>query len=177
MKYTLPFLLLACSGAQTDDEKPEDTETEENQPETNEPEDTEDTITENDLVINELLAKSDETDDWVELHNPTDAAIDLSEWGLVDDYGEDDPWMFPAGSTIGAGEHIIVWANDGEGPEGEYSASFKLSSDGETLHLVDINGLSVQSVDFPAMDPENSYAKIGEIWEVTDSPTPGESNQ
>ena len=177
MKYTLLFLLSACSGAQTDDEKPEDTATEINEPETNEPQDTEEISPENAPAINEILAKSDATDDWIELHNPTDTSIDLSEWGLVDDYGEDDPWMFPTGSTIEPGEYIIVWANDGDGPEGEYSASFKLSSDGETLHVVDAGGNSVNSVAFPAMEPENSYAKIGEIWEVTDTPTPGIGNE
>ena len=166
MKLYLPFLLIACSGAQkTSDTSISNDTTMDTNPSDATP------------IINEVLAKSDERDDWIEIYNPTDDAIDLSNFGLVDDYGEDEPWTFPAGSSIGTGEYIIIWANDEDGPDGEYSASFKLSSDGESVHLVDYNGESVLSVEFPALDPEQSYAKIGSDREVTDTPTPGTSNE
>lgn len=48
--------------------------------------------------------------DWVELINPGDAALDLSGYELRDD-SDDHRWFFAAGTSIGAGERLVVEAS------------------------------------------------------------------
>ncbi len=42
-----------------------------------------------------LLDEDGEPSDWIELHNPSDQAVDLFGWSLTDDPAEPDKWVFP----------------------------------------------------------------------------------
>ena len=128
------------------------------------------------VKLNEFLAKSSETADWIELYNSSNESIDISGWGLVDDIDEDEPWMFPTGSIIVSEGFILVWADDGEEGDG-FHASFKLSTDGETVYLLDPSEVVVDEVNFPSLEEDQSYAlqSDGE-WIVTDQPTPEAHN-
>ncbi|MEM1095635.1 MAG: CotH kinase family protein [Bacteroidota bacterium] len=57
-----------------------------------------------------LFDEDGETPDWIELHNPSANALDLTGYGLSDD--EDDPfkWTFQGGA-LGAGAHALVLAS------------------------------------------------------------------
>ncbi len=54
-------------------------------------------------VISEFMAVNDATladedgdfSDWIEVHNPTDAAVDLDGWYLTDDAADLTGWRFP----------------------------------------------------------------------------------
>src|SRR5690606_35780390 len=56
------------------------------------------------VIISEFLASNDDglrdrdgdASDWIELHNPTGAAVDLAGWSLTDDADEPDKWAFPS---------------------------------------------------------------------------------
>jgi hypothetical protein len=71
------------------------------------------------VVINEFMASNGMTradedgefEDWIELHNTGDAAVDLSGWGLSDNDGNPFKWQFPAGTTIEARGFLLVWAS------------------------------------------------------------------
>jgi autotransporter-associated beta strand protein len=79
------------------------------------------------VVINEFVASngstaSDEDDafvDWIELYNGGTDPVDLSGWGLSDEPTERFKWQFPAGATIQAGEHLLVWASGKDRIAGE----------------------------------------------------------
>ena len=136
------------------------------------------------VIINELAPRGTdftdeygEDDDWLELHNPTDSAIDLVGWGISDKYGEELPYRFPAGAMIEAREYGIVWADDMP-DQGPLHVPFKLSSDGETVVLVDPDDCVVATVSFPATDT-SSWGLwpdlVGEYVHL-DLPTPGGPN-
>ena len=172
MKQTLlkpiPFLCLlsfACSGAQKIEET-EDTATSHTDPQEQEPS----------LFINEILAKSDTTEDWLELYNAHSEEIDISGFLLQD--SAQSPWALPEGTRIEPQGFIIIWADDAA-QEGLH-APFKLSKDGEELTLLYPDGTSIDHVSFPPLEPEESYARIedgGMEWEIQDQGTPGESNE
>ena len=61
--------------------------------------------------ITELLASSSKSDDWIELYNPTDSAVDLSGCGLSDNAGRPRKWQFPSGTVIQPGQYLGVFAN------------------------------------------------------------------
>ncbi len=79
------------------------------------------------VVINEFMSSNGTTladedgasEDWIELHNTGGEAVDLSDWGLSDNAGNPFKWRFPAGTTIGAGGHLLVWASGKDREPGE----------------------------------------------------------
>ena len=72
-----------------------------------------------DVRINEFMSSNSTTiadedgmyEDWIELHNPTAAAVNLAGWGLSDDPALPFQWTFPAGISIAPGGHLLVWAS------------------------------------------------------------------
>jgi hypothetical protein len=61
------------------------------------------------VVINEVLTNPvAPMSDFVELHNPTASAIDISGWWLSDDLVARQKYVFPAGSVIAAGGYLVV---------------------------------------------------------------------
>jgi len=120
-----------------------------------------------DLVINEFMASNDETvadqdeeyDDWIELYNNSDIEIDLTGYTLSDNIEEPAKWMFPDGTSIQAGNYLIIWADDDEEQEGLHS-SFKLSSSGESLLLSDADGNRIDEVTYAEQTTDVSYGRF-----------------
>jgi len=121
------------------------------------------------LVINEFMAQNDSTladedgdfSDWIEIHNPTDQAVDLAGWHLTDDAGELAKWEFPA-RTILPGEHLLVFASDKNrtDPDAELHTNFKLSGGGEYLGLIEPDGVTVvhqYSPEYPNQSADVAY--------------------
>ena len=115
------------------------------------------------LVISELMAINDRTladvdgdfVDWIEIHNPTDATIDLAGWYLTDNEGNLRKWQFPDGPQgqypIEADEYLVVFASqkDRTDPLQDLHTNFKLSGGGEYLALVRPDGTTVASAFTP----------------------------
>lgn len=141
------------------------------------------------LIISEVQASNQITlpiadgtyPDWVEIYNPTNAAIDLSGFGLSDDREKPMRWTFPAGTSIGAGEYLIVYCDGvvdltGEHP-GELHTTFGLSSYEESVVLSNAAGQRIDAVDYRALEADTSFIRTEEgAWEVSAKPTPGFPN-
>lgn len=140
------------------------------------------------VVISEVLASNTRTvadpqgqfDDYVELHNTSDAAVDLSGMYLTDSESNLRKWRIPAGTKMAAGGFLVVWADeDGKDTVGLH-ANFKLSQKGETVRLVDSdeNGnVILDSLEFPAQRTDVAFGRgaSGKIEPV--APSPGKSNE
>ncbi len=119
------------------------------------------------VVINELMAKNTTTvadpngkyDDWIELYNLSNNAIDLSGYFLSDSKKELTKWAFPKGTQIKALGYLIVWADKDLNQEGLH-ADFKLSSKGEKVILSAPDQTLIDEVTFGAQAEELSYARI-----------------
>ncbi|MEE8451635.1 MAG: lamin tail domain-containing protein, partial [Thermoguttaceae bacterium] len=150
------------------------------------------------LVISELMADNEagladgdgDYTDWIEIHNPTDTAIDLAGWHLSDDDAELTKWRFPS-VQLDANGYLVVRASnkDRAEPGGELHTNFKLSAGGEFLALVRPDGQSVAhqyAPEYPEQLEDVSYgvdASYDAISGVTASrpqyyttPTPGGPN-
>lgn len=122
-----------------------------------------------DLVINEFMASNDdlsgitdpagEAEDWVEIHNNTDADISLDGIYLSDDPLVPLQWAFPLGTVIEAQGYLIVWADKDEDQEGLHS-NFKLSKSGETLTLIHENSTVLDSLTFGEQTSNISSARM-----------------
>ena len=144
-------------------------------------------MVESTVFITELLLSNDtglideagEADDWLELHNEGSEAVDLTGWSMGDDIEAGEaPWLFAEGTTLDAGAYLVIWADKDE-EQGPLHASFKLSSDGETITLLTPTGDVADEVIVPAVETDSSYARDGtsDVWNITNMPTPGAANQ
>jgi hypothetical protein len=130
-----------------------------------------------DAVLNELVSKSDVSDDWIEVYNHGAEDMELEGWSLTDDLDAEFFWGFPAVS-LASGAFLRVWADDGDSSEG-LQTNFKLSKDGESIFLLSPFGRISDTVDFPAMEAEQSYGRSPDgtgDWTVFESSTPEASN-
>ena len=137
------------------------------------------------LVVNEFLASNDsvdmdgegETDDWIELHNRGDAAIDLSIYSLAD--GElKQPYLLPD-MELEAGGFLRVWI-DNDPEQGFDHLGFKLSRKGESIWLRrESDGVLADFVQYEEQQTDISSGRLpdgsGEFV-LCEAPSPGLSN-
>src|SRR5207244_2337701 len=57
-----------------------------------------------------LVDRDREHADWIELHNPGSAPVDLQGWHLTDKRSDLTKWRFPS-TVLGPGEFLIVFAS------------------------------------------------------------------
>ena len=135
------------------------------------------------LIINEVLAANTLTNldpdfiefsDWIELYNPSNQDINISNYGLSDD-NQPLQWKFPAGTIVKANDFLLVWADGKDINNKALHTNFKLSSKGETVTLADSSGTVIDSIDFNKQNSDISIAnQNGSI--VFMQPTPGGQN-
>lgn len=72
------------------------------------------------VIINEILANTDsELTDSVELHNPTEATIDISGWFISDSTNNYEKYQIPPNTQLAPGQYI-VFNETHFNPEGEW---------------------------------------------------------
>lgn len=113
--------------------------------------------------------------DWVELHNTSSSAVDISGWGLSDDRLSPAKWVFPAGTSIEANGYLVVFCT-GETTEGLY-ASFKIKSSDDLL-LSNSSGHLMDSIELYGVDVNHTIGRAPQTltWEEMDAPSPGFEN-
>jgi len=143
------------------------------------------------VVINEIMASNSQGaedpqgqyDDWIELHNPTDAPVDVAGMYLTDNPGVPTKWRVPvtdpALTRIEAGGFLLVWA-DGDTDPGALHAAFGLDAGGDELYLYDIDGVTlIDGLEYDRQIPDISYGRypdaVGE-WRLMGFPTPRAPN-
>jgi parallel beta-helix repeat protein len=158
------------------------------------------------IVINELMPSNTSTyadiwdfedfPDWIELYNPSSAAVDLSGYYLSDDIATIKKWPFPTGAKIPAGGYLVVIADGNDTKPGQtftrdfypwdikfqtkkYHTNFKLSSDGDLVILAKDSAI-VDSVSFPEQYSDISVGRnpsANNAWGAQfDLATPGAAN-
>jgi hypothetical protein len=102
--------------------------------------------------------------DWLELHNPTAASIELEGWFLTDSATEPRKWRLPA-VTLPPGGFLVVFASNKHrtDPARPLHTNFALSAGGEYLGLVKPDGETVAAEfapRFPAQTDDISYGLV-----------------
>ena len=98
------------------------------------------------VFINEFMASNNtsardsagEFEDWIELYNANDYAVDLAGSYITDDLTNPCKFLFVSGAsdrtTIPANGYLLVWADE-ETFQGPLHTNFKLSASGESIGL------------------------------------------
>ena len=121
------------------------------------------------IVINEFMAFNTETitdpqgqhEDWLELHNLTDAAVSLSGMYLTDKADNPKKWTFPENTEIPANGYLLVWLDENGKAERGLHANFKLSRNGETVMLVDTDMRGNQVLDKVTFEEQEKDDALG----------------
>jgi hypothetical protein len=145
------------------------------------------------LRINEILtsnstgARDDfgEAEDWIEIYNPGEEAVDLGGLYLTDTLGIPGLWEVPRGTpgitTVEGHGFMVLWADD-QPSQGPLHLGFKLSREGEQVGLFRKAGdhmILIDSVSYSFMGSNVSLARVPDAtgpWVLSDEPTPGAFN-
>ncbi len=122
------------------------------------------------VVINEFMASNDTLtmitdeegayEDWIELHNTSNQAFDLSGYHLSDKANNLDKFAFADGQMIAANGYLIIWCDE-DSSDGPLHTNFRLSSAGENIFFTGPDTLDViQTVSFGPQETNISYARI-----------------
>ena len=140
-----------------------------------------------DVVLNEFVARNNngptdemgQAEDWIELYNRGAAPVDISGMYMTDDLEQPTKWEIPAGTVLAPGDSLHIWADE-DLLDGPYHADFKLSTNGEQVALVDVDGSTV--LDFFVFGPQEADVATArlhdgeELWVTTPDTTPFASN-
>jgi hypothetical protein len=143
------------------------------------------------LAINELMASNRSSiqdsqgqyDDWIEICNYGDYAIDVGGMYLTDNLSAPTKWQIPgnnpAATTIGPGGYLLIWA-DGDTTDVGLHANFKLNADGEEIGLFNSDGVTlIDSIFFPDQTVDISFGRYPDANDdlrFFSSPSPGAEN-
>ncbi len=142
------------------------------------------------LVINEIMAlnvltHADERgdyEDWIEIYNSTNRAVDLAGYWLADEWPAEEPWQIPSGqpdrTVIPANGYRLLYP-DNNPDIGADHLNFRLSRNGEILVLLAPDGTSLtDSLTFGEQLRDISYGRTtdGPPLGFMPTPTPGAAN-
>jgi hypothetical protein len=143
------------------------------------------------VIINEIMADNTRTledpdepqeyPDWIELYNPSSAAVNLGGMFLTDDPGEAQLFRIPDGVAIGPKGYLVFIA-DGEPEQGPLHTNFRLSKGGESVTLIDKASRSfrlLDQVEYDGMEADVSFGRFpngSNSWRVLGAVTPSSYN-
>ena len=111
------------------------------------------------LEPRELLDEDGDSSDWIEIYNPTNAAINLEGWYLTDEANNLTRWRLPS-VLIQPGQFKIVFASgkDRDDPDDELHTSFKLTGSTGFLALIKPDGETIEhAYEYPQQFGNFSY--------------------
>ncbi len=121
-------------------------------------------------VITEFMAQNGSTladedgdfSDWIEIHNPTAAPVDLGGWHLTDRRNDPTMWEFPS-VTMAPGEYLVVFASNKNRrvPGQTLHTNFALSVNGEYLGLIAPDGTTIATEFAPSFPPQLTDVSYG----------------
>ena len=118
--------------------------------------------------------------EWVELHNKSDAAVDISGYSLSDTAYGAGSWVFPEGTSIAAKGYLVLKLKGGSAPDSNQDyleLNFDIKAGGEPLSLFDREENLIDRAMVPASRAGVSYVKQSDgSWGLTESPTPNAAN-
>ena len=114
----------------------------------------------------------DNDDEYIELYNGHDFAVDLGGWKLDDKFdGGSPPFTLPAGSTIPSHGFLVFFSNQ--------THIALNNSGGDSVRLLRPDSSEVEVYAYTANAPDEAYSKTsdgGTTWTTTYPPSPGSAN-
>jgi hypothetical protein len=140
------------------------------------------------LYVNEFMAANSssmedpdepgEFPDWIELYNAGPVPVHLGGKYITDDLADPTKFRIGDGVVVPAGGFTLFYA-DGDPEQGLLHTNFRLSRNGESIGLFDVDATGNQPIDTHTFGPqvadtsERRCPNGGERWVTFRTPTPG----
>ena len=129
------------------------------------------------VKLNEIYSRGDSLNpDWIEIYNPSTSQINIGGYKIYDIGGQGGTKPkkeIPAGTTISSKGFFVIVTEDTS------ASGFGLSSSGEKVWLENSAGTLIDTVTFPALGVDTSYARKPDgssLWSKISPPTKGAPN-
>lgn len=122
------------------------------------------------IVISEFVPNptGSDTTEFIELYNPTEDDLDLSDFKLDDEDGGSRAYTFPVDTIISAGAYVIF---------GRQDTKLALNNTSDSVRLLYPDGTVLKEVGYDDVPEGASYVQDeNEVWQWTGINTPGEAN-
>lgn len=93
----------------------------------------------------------DNEEEWIEITNLSDTALNLGNWILDDGEGGSDPYIFPDTTVIQPSESLIIYRTESE---------IALNNTNEIVQLSDYTGEVMSEVTYESSEENQSYSEI-----------------
>ncbi|MGV3533728.1 MAG: lamin tail domain-containing protein, partial [Chthoniobacteraceae bacterium] len=131
------------------------------------------------VVISEVLAKNGgavtnggTNPDYVELHNPGAAEVDLAGWQLV----TKNTMTIPAGTTIPAGGYLVIWCDSEFAAPGLHTGGASLAmEEGDVALFPPGANTPADAVRYGAQVEDLAIGRVAGAWKLI-APSPGAAN-
>lgn len=147
------------------------------------------------VVVNEFctanysdwVAGAGQNEDWIELYNPTGAAVNVGGYWLSNRISNPQKWQIPNPTNIGANSYLIILLS-GTGAYdpnflGYQNTNFRVTqTGGDQLVFSNSSGTILESFDIPttgAFQANHSWGRIadgGSTWAIHSNPSQGATN-
>jgi hypothetical protein len=129
--------------------------------------------------LNEVLARNEGAasnggvvEDYVEIFNPSGAAVDISGWTIRPNAFLTGACLFPQGTVLPAGGYVVIWCGP---PSSGFHADLLLQDSNGVVTLNNASGGLVDSVQWGYQIPNKSIGVINGSWGLVE-PSPGAQN-
>jgi len=122
------------------------------------------------VFINEIMPSpegDDAENEWLELYNANNFAVDLAGWKIKDKIGATKTYIFPENTKISANRFLVLTR-----PQSKIS----LNNTGDGVELLNPSGQIIDSVDFEKAKQGQSLSRTASTWQWTATPTPEKEN-
>ena len=122
------------------------------------------------ILINEILSfptGPDETEEWIEIFNQNNFAVDLSGWKIADTAGGTTTYVFSKETEISPQEFLVLLRP---------TTKITLNNDGDEVSLIQPDGEIVETVNYPKAPQGQSYSRVESGWAWSTALTPGSPN-
>jgi len=139
------------------------------------------------VLLNELMADNESSvsddagvfSDWLELYNPGDSDLDLSGFGVSDDWTNPFQAVLPEGTSLAARGYLLLWADASQKPTVDH-LPFRLNASGEGVGVFSPKGEALDWVVYQPLATDVALARLpdgSDNWETMPFGTPGATNQ
>jgi hypothetical protein len=112
--------------------------------------------------------KADELDEWIEIYNAGETAVDISNWLIGRGSDDDTAYLLPVETALGPGEYLVLFRQ---------KTGIALDDGGGAIKLLAADGVVVDAVAFGELDADASYGRADDgTWYVSLLPSPGSAN-
>jgi len=122
-------------------------------------------------------------EDWLELYNAGSTNTDISGYFLSDDSLQLNKFPIPAGTTLNAGSHLVIWCSGrNSGTGANIHASFKLTqtkNKAETIYLSNPGSVILDKIKIKKTKLGHSRGRISDgnaTWGIFTAPSANASN-